>query len=86
MDLYERLRDIPGVSALFSLAGYFLAQLILLLICILKKRYAVLMPFAVITTVLLTCLISPVHAECRYAFVAIISLPVLAVFVFRDDF
>lgn len=82
---YHALRDVPVISSVFSLAMYFWAAFIFMLICILKKKYSMLLPYTVVTAVLITCLISPVHAECRYAFLSIISLPVLASFVLQDD-
>ena len=86
VDKYNALRDVPIVSTVFSLAIYFWLALVLMLICILKKKYKMLLPFTVVMAILIICLISPVHAEYRYAFPAIISIPLLFSFSVQDDF
>lgn len=85
VEKYHELRNIPGVSMLFSIGFYFWIALVLALLCILKKRYALLLPFCVLFAVFLTCVMSPVYAECRYAYTIFLACPILIPFVLQDD-
>ena len=85
VEKYHELRNIPGVSMLFSIGFYFWVSLILALLCILKKKYALLLPLCVLLAVFITCVMSPVHAECRYAYAVFLACPVLIPFVLQDN-
>ena len=83
--LYEMLQTVPVVSSLISVAISFWAEFILFLICLLKKKYRMLIPLLVPFVTWLICIFSPVIAEYRYAFPAVVTLPILAVFTLQDD-
>ena len=83
--LYEMLQIFPGISSLLSVAITFWADFIVFLICLLKKKYKMLIPLIVSFMSWLICIMSPVIAEYRYAFPAVVCLPILAVFILQDD-
>ena len=83
--LFETVRLLPGVRVLLSVAFYFWGALLLALIAGLKKRYRLLLPLMISLLVFVTCILSPVVAECRYAFPALLILPVILPFVLQDE-
>ena len=78
--LLNNIKNIPVFTVLFSIAAYFWISLICFLAAIRKKRYYTIPLHTVILAVFLTCVCSPVHAETRYAYAAILALPVTICF------
>ncbi len=74
------MRDIPVLSLFLSIGAYFGAALMLSSICIARKKRAMMPAFIAVAAVFLTDILSPVYAEARYAYPAVLALPVLAVF------
>lgn len=83
--LYEMLQKTPGFSTLLSVAISFWWEFVLFLICLLKKNRRMLIPLMVPLIIWILCLFSPVIAEYRYAFPAVVTLPILTAFVLQDD-
>jgi len=81
----EALRKAPVIAQLYSPGFYYWVFLICVLLCILKKRYKMLVPLLVIFVVFLTNIASPVSGEFRYAWPAIICAPVIIAFTLQDD-
>ena len=63
----------------------FWAEFTLFLICLMKKKYRMLLPLLVPFVTWIICIFSPVIAEYRYAFPAVVCLPILAAFTLQDD-
>lgn len=82
--LYSIVRSIPGVSMLCSVAIYFWISALLVIACLYKRNYKLIVPFSIVAAVFITCLISPVHAECLYAYYAILACPVLVSYVLQN--
>ena len=83
---YEKFRGLPGIGTLSSIAGYFWSCVLMAMVCILKKRYRMLLPLSAVLGVFFVCILSPVFAECRYAYLALLVQPVLWPFVLQDSF
>ena len=73
----DLIREVPAVSMLFSIAFYFWIECFLIMFCLKNKRYEILPLFFIIISTFITCIMSPVHAEMRYAYPAIIIFPVI---------
>lgn len=81
----DYLRETPIASMLFSIAFYFWTELFLLILCLKNKKYYKLSPFFIIIATFIICIMSPVHAEMRYAYPAVIIFPVIFCFsIFKD--
>ncbi len=74
---YNELKTVPILRGFFTIAFYFWAALIITLYYIYRKQYRMLLPCIVLFGLFLTCVISPVYAEMRYAYGAVITVPVL---------
>lgn len=75
LDLLNSLRSLPVVSCLFSIGIWAWAYLFLFVVALrngLRSTYPV---FSVAAMVWVTCLMSPVYAEMRYAFPLLLMLP-----------
>lgn len=83
--LYEQLQIVPGIATLLTTAAYFWGCFLLTLIALLKKKYRMLLPLLVPFLTWIICILSPSIAEFRYAFPAVLSLPLLASFLLQDD-
>ena len=83
--LYEMLQTVPCISTLLSTALPFWACFVLYLICLLKKKKTLGLPLLVVLITWVLCIFSPVIAEYRYAFPAVLLLPVLTAFTLQDD-
>ena len=79
----EGIRKIPVVSLLFSIGFYFWLDLIFLIIAFLKKEYKLLPIYCAILGTFLICIGSPVYAEFRYAYPAILTLPFIIIFTMK---
>ena len=84
-DEYNEQRNIPILQDFFSIAYYFWAGLIIALYFIYRKQYRMLLPCIVIFGIFLTCVISPVYAECRYAYGAIITIPIMLAIMLHNQ-
>ena len=82
---YDEFRQLPIIGFLAGVATYFWSCGLMFLVCMVKKKYRLLLPLSVILGVFSTCLVSPVFAECRYAFPAILIQPILWPFILQDD-
>lgn len=83
--LYEMLQTFPGISTLISVAFPFWTALILFFLCLIKKKYKLLVPLLIPLVTWISCILSPVIAEYRYAFPAVVCLPMLTAFILQDD-
>ena len=83
---FETMRGLPGMMVLFSVALYFWSTLLLALIACFKKKPRLLLPMLPSLMTFLICCMSPVVAECRYAFPALLALPLLTAFTLQDEF
>lgn len=71
------LRKVPVVSVLFSVGFYFWVLLICGLYLLYRKAYTHMLLLVPLVVVWLTCLASPVFAEFRYAWPAIVCVPLV---------
>ena len=81
-------RKIPIINLLFSIGIYFWIDLICLTISIIKKKYYLIPVFLTMGAVFLICISSPLHAECRYAYPTILTLPIIIIYSilnFKND-
>jgi len=74
---WENMRQVPGISMLYSIGFHFWLLLIAAVLMLLKKRWAELLAFAPVFVLWLTCLASPVFSEFRYIYGMFSCLPVL---------
>ncbi|RAQ22710.1 hypothetical protein DPQ25_12175 [Hydrogeniiclostridium mannosilyticum] len=81
----NQLRKIPIISLFFGIGCYTWLCLLLFFIGILKKNKSIRPLCVLIGAVLLTCLISPVYAEMRYAYPILLLTPILTVLLFRNQ-
>ena len=72
------IRRIPGVSLLFSPGAYFWAYAILLLWAIKRNDRKYIVMSSLPLAVFISCLISPLYCEMRYAYPAVIIMPAMA--------
>lgn len=70
-------RNVPVISTFLSIALYFWISLFCLMSCIYKRRFNLLPMFMPIVAVFVTCIMSPVHAEMRYAYASLLCVPLL---------
>ncbi len=77
LDGVAEARWLPGISSLFSIGLYFWALLCAGLYLAYTKRRRFLLVLLPLAVVWLTCLASPVYAEFRYAWPAILCVPVV---------
>ena len=80
---YNELREVPGVSVFFRIAYYFWAAFAALVYCLYSRKWKWLLPCIAMAMVFVTCVISPVYAECRYAFPVFLCVPVIWAFLLR---
>ena len=78
----QETRALPGFSLLYSVAFPFWLLIAAALYALYTRRKNLLPPMTVFFVVWLTCLASPVFAEYRYAYPAILSVPVVLGLVF----
>lgn len=79
-------RKLPLVSLLYSIGFYFWLLLTAALYCIYKRRYEHLLLILPLFVIWLTCVVSPVFSEFRYAWPAIICVPFIIGYIFaRED-
>lgn len=76
------LREIPIVSFFCSIAFYFWVELFCACYCLKRKTNPISVLFFIAFAVFLTCVMSPVHAETRYAYPAILLFPFISAFSF----
>lgn len=76
------LRRVPALSMVYSIGFHFWLLLAAALYCLYKKQFFKLLPLALMVAVWLTCLASPVYAEFRYAYPAILSVPLMLGYCF----
>ena len=73
----QNVRGIPGVAMLFSVGFAFWLLVAAALYAFYTRRWELLPPMALFLGVWLTCMASPVFAEYRYAYPAILCVPVV---------
>jgi len=75
-------REIPVFSMMFSIGFTVWIIFTVIMFCIYKKNYKILLVYVPIISLWLTCLASPVFAEFRYAYSLFTCLPLLLVIPF----
>jgi hypothetical protein len=76
----DHIRKVPIISMLFSIAFYFWIELFLFMFCLKNKKNDIMPMFFIVMATFITCIMSPVHAEMRYAYPAVIMFPVVLSF------
>lgn len=84
-ELTDWIRRLPAVATAVSLAFAFWSCFTMMLACILKRQYRRMLPLSAVLGVFLVCILSPVFAECRYAYLAILIQPSIWPFVLQDS-
>lgn len=80
----NNLRQIPIVGILLSIGLYFWIYFVLFVRCFIQKDKRLFVPLALVIGVFISCLVSPVHAEMRYAYPAMVLFPMILVLSFRN--
>jgi hypothetical protein len=75
--LNNHIREVPVISALFSISFYFWLELFIFMFCLKNRKNDVMPMFFIVMAAFITCIMSPVHAEMRYAYPAVIMFPVV---------
>jgi len=75
----NNMKNVPIISPLFGIASYFWVCIILFFICRIRNCNSLYFGFAIIFGVFISCIISPVFSEMRYAYPAVVSIPFLTV-------
>ncbi len=70
-------RNLPGIGLLYNPSFNFWVLAFLCAYIFYKKRYTALIPYSVLFVIWLTCITSPLFGEFRYAYPAIICVPVM---------
>ncbi len=70
-------RNLPGIGMLYNPSFNFWILAFLCTYILYKKRYTALIPYSILFIVWLTCITSPLFGEFRYAYPAIICVPVM---------
>lgn len=78
------LRKISAINLFFSIGVYFGIDLICMLVSIIKKKYKLISIFLAVGATFLICICSPVHAEFRYAYAALFTLPMIIIYTLYD--
>lgn len=78
------VREVPILNLFFSIAIFFWIDLICLAIAIVKKKYNLIPVFLIVNAVFVSCIASPVHAEFRYAYAALVTLPLIIVYTLYE--
>lgn len=73
----DYVREIPIVSMTFSIGFYFWFELFLFVFYLKNKRNNILPLFFIVLATFIICIMSPVHAEMRYAYPAVIMFPII---------
>ncbi len=76
LSLLNSLRSVPVVSCLFSIGFWVWIYCFLLVIAIRNRLKATYVVFVVVGLAWVTCLMSPLYAEMRYAFALLLMLPI----------
>jgi hypothetical protein len=84
--LNSSVRNLPILSMLFSVGFINWVLLICALVCGVQKRRRALLPFSAMFGVFLTCLASPVFLEFRYAYSAVLCLPLMIAFTLTKHY
>ena len=71
----NKLRKIPLIRCFASIGFYFILYLFMIIFAIKRRIKKSLIIFAIPIGVYISCILSPVYAEMRYAYPAIISMP-----------
>lgn len=77
--LVTSLRYLPGISMLFSIGGYFWGFFLMGALLFLRRDRRMLIPLSLALGVFISCVMSPVYAEMRYAYPAILIFPIALV-------
>ncbi len=77
-------RNLPGIGLLYNPSFNFWVLAFLCAYILYKKRYTALIPYSVLFIVWLTCITSPLFGEFRYAYPAIICVPVMVALTFSS--
>lgn len=87
IDFYIQSKRFPVWGLLWSSGAYVISMLMMAILCIMRKRYFLLIVFIPCLTVWLTLLIAtPVYAEFRYIYSIMIALPLfISVSLLRDE-
>ena len=75
--LNDYIREIPLVSMIFSIGFYFWFVLFLFIFCLKNKVNNILPLFFIVLATFIICIMSPVHAEMRYAYPVVIMFPLI---------
>lgn len=76
----ERIRHIPGLNIILTIGSYFELYILCFAFCLQSKSKEVIPFFVIPLSVFVSCIMSPVYAEMRYAYPAIICFPVIWAF------
>ena len=80
----NNLRQIPIIGILLSIGLYFWIYFVLFVRCFIQKDKRLFVPLTLVIGVFISCLVSPVHAEMRYAYPAMVLFPMILVLSFRN--
>lgn len=76
VECLEQIRHIPGLNVFLTIGSYFEMYILCFTFC-LKRNKEVIPFFAIPLCVFVSCMMSPVYAEMRYAYPAIICFPLM---------
>ncbi len=74
------IREVPIISSLFSVAFYFWAELLAFAFLLKNRKNNIGVLFSIVFATFLGCIMSPVHAEMRYAYPAVLMFPLFLSF------
>ena len=80
----NNLRQIPIIGMLLSIGLYFWIYFVLFVRCFNQKDKRLFIPLSLVIGVFISCLVSPVHAEMRYAYPAMILFPIILILAFKN--
>lgn len=80
----NNLRQIPIIGILLSIGLYFWIYFVLFVRCFNQKDKRLFIPLSLVIGVFISCLVSPVHAEMRYAYPAMVLFPMILILSFKN--